>query len=241
MVANQNGVRIPLQDIAQPLIDNADAYVLRTQGRHISGEESADILGQVNSFVREKLSRQGYGSVRTDVSLLTPEQVQVLKQETQAAKRPLFKARAAGVVPAGNPDMNAAVEQASRSALYTRIPELQPQAAATQKLIGLKRAVIAREGGPSLQGEPRELSSVAGRTAAYGTLAALGGGVGYSSGGSPGERVQRGLEGMALGAALGSPQALSLAALVASNPQLLALLRQSPRLFAAASQNWGQP
>lgn len=236
MAANQNGVRVPLQDIAQPLIDNADAYVLRTQGRHLTGDEGAQILGGVRRFVEEKLGRQTYGAGKTDVSLLTPEQVQVLKQETQAAKKPLFKARAAGVVPAGNPDLNAAVEQSARSALYSRIPGLQEQAATTQKLIGLKRAVIAREGGGPLVGEARELSSVAGRTAAYGTLAALGGGVGYSTGGTPGERVQRGLEGMAVGGLLGSPQTLSLAALLASNPYLAMLLQQAPRLMGAAIQ-----
>lgn len=228
-IANANGVRIPVQDIAQPLIQNADDYAFRTEGRHLSGQEAASILGTVRRYVSDKLARQGYGSLRPNINLLTPEQTQVLKQEAQREVRPLFKARRAGVVPAGNPDLAAAVEQSSRQALHSRIPGLQEQAGKTQRLIGLKRAVLQREVGEPLAEGGRELASVGGRTAAYGTLAALGGGVGYSMGGTPTERIQRGLEGAGLGFALGSPQVLSLAALGLTDPMFLQLLAQTPR------------
>lgn len=239
--ANQNGVQIPLQDIAQPLIDNADAYILRTQGRHITGDEAASILGTVRKYAEDKLSRQSYGAGKLDVSLLSPEQAQVLKQEAQREIKPLMTARRMGNVPAGNPDLAAAVEQATRGALYDRVPGLQDQAATTQKLIGLRRAVLRRELGPQGSDIPQRAGEWA---AAHGMMGLLGaGGLAYGAmtGGSPTERIARGLTMAGAGAALGSPQALSLAALLAANPALGVILQQSPRLMGAAAQNWSQP
>jgi hypothetical protein len=240
--AHSAGVVHTLEDLAQPMIEKAEAYLGRPLSRVSPGgavpPEYERLIGHVREVAQDALKGRTFGAVTPAVETLTPAEMRIIKQYAQDESKLLLKARRAGTASAATSasDIHAAVAQSAKALNESiRVPYgstgrsigevLKEQTQRTQNLIGLNRAVRNRELGDAVP--------IAFKIGARGGPAVLGGTLGALSPGTPTQRAERGALGATMGAGLGSPQFLSLLAHSANNPLLFQLFKQSPKLAAA--------
>lgn len=238
--AGQSRPPVALQAFTDAALEDAEKAIQLQEGRSLLPQERAAIFNDTRNTISDLLAQRGFGHLKPNVDELSWPQIQVLKQESQNATPGLFAARRAGTVPAGNPGLTAKVGAVAKDILHgpQGVPGLEDQAAQTQQLIGLHRAMLAREGRGVMGPAGREQQWIAGRNLTYGGLGALGALEGQSFGQTPEQRIQYGLEGLAAGMLLGKAQPLSGAALALTDPAIQALLQQGPRMLGAAVGNW---
>jgi hypothetical protein len=184
--------------------------------------------------------------LRRNPRALTPVQLQQLKRDGEDLAAPIWKKIARKEEVDGTSLAKArwykAISDYARDQLEKTTPDmidprtgkilsLSEANAATSELIKL-RQVLA----PDVRSERGFMARVAERATSPLGRTLTGAGTGAAVGALlPGDRAQHGIEGALTGAAVGSPQAMSLLALALQNPGLLALLRQSPRLAMQAA------
>ncbi len=211
--ADANGMVTSIDKLAQPMLDSARKFL----GRPLTGQEASRVISEVQDVANEAFKTNSMGAVTKAPWSMTGADLKIVKQYTQNSARSLYKAKSAGTVAAGNPDVHAAVASSAKNVLETIPipgpngapigPQLAEQFSRTQGLIGLNRAVRGR----MLGGSGEDVARMA-KYGLRGGAVAAGATVGGATPGSPGQRAFHALEGAALGAAATSPLTLSLLA-----------------------------
>lgn len=159
---------------------------------------------------------------------LDPEYLHVMKQKADAIAKPIYDALDRGEVVGPRQQLiarwNKTFADEARDLLGRTIDGYQEQNARTSQLIKLKDTIWPEAG--------KDLGPLAQMVKA-GTRPAIGAGLGAAVGAeaNPGNRVQGAVVGGLAGGIAGNPGVMSSAALLASNPYMQFLLKQTPRLF----------
>jgi hypothetical protein len=237
--AKQGGVFHTVENIAQPMIDDAE----KTLGRPLLPMERARVIARTRGIISDALSEKTHGALKPSLvatSALAPDETQIVKQFAQDKANDLLKAKSQGnLSAAGSANDYLAVAQSTRKALTSiQLPDptgkfptlgdaIASRDAQTKRLMGLNRAMSQREA--------EDRAPLYQRLIVRGSPAAAGAAVGYETGqGTPGERLGRTASGALLGAGLAHPLTLGVLAHVLNNPALLAAVRQTPRAMLAA-------
>lgn len=238
ITATKAGVNKLLLKLGQS--GKATETLVSQAGRSGARYQPADIATSVYQELAPTIQKQAiYGEdlkalgslsrrfLRDNRGLMTPQKLHAIKQSSDQAAKAIYQRIERGGAASGTDLLEARWHKATADkarALLDAIPGYTQSNARTQELIAVKQAVFP------------EVKKGAGLVRRLAARAAPGATVGAFYGSNPQERFVHGLEGAALSVGLTSPQAMSMIALMLSNPALAALLGQTPRAAGLAVQ-----